>query len=186
MAPYPRSESPKECTVCKHVKPALDFATCAGKLDGLYSHCKPCKSRLYPPRQRNPHFRSGSPKECTVCKHVKPASDFSIDKSTPSGLNGYCKPCSNQHKRLKKYQLQPAEFEAMLEVQGNACAICSGQFTDKRVPHVDHDHNCCPGQKSCGVCVRGLLCSPCNTGIGLLKDDTQRLRQAILYLEGVS
>ena len=184
MAAYPRSELPKECSECKQTKPALDFTTCAGKLDGLYSHCKPCKYRRYPPRQRNPYPRSVVPKECTLCKQVKPALDFHIDKSTPSRLNGYCKPCTTRYQRLNKYQLQPADFEAMLEAQGNACAICSDQFTDKLVACVDHDHNCCPGQYSCGACVRGLLCGHCNRGIGCLRDDPQRLRQAVLYLEG--
>jgi hypothetical protein len=27
---------------------------------------------------------------------------------------------------------------------------------------VDHDHTCCPGEYTCGKCVRGLLCDDCN------------------------
>lgn len=31
--------------------------------------------------------------------------------------------------------------------------------------YVDHDHKCCSGDKSCGKCVRGILCPGCNTGM---------------------
>lgn len=49
---------------------------------------------------------------------------------------------------------------------------------------VDHDHNCCPGSdKSCGKCVRGLLCKKCNTGIGMLGDSVEGLEQAVQYLK---
>jgi hypothetical protein len=29
-------------------------------------------------------------------------------------------------------------------------------------PPVDHDHNCCPGQRSWRKCIRGILCHVCN------------------------
>ena len=32
--------------------------------------------------------------------------------------------------------------------------------------YVDHDHGCCPGESSCGHCVRGVLCVRCNLIIG--------------------
>lgn len=40
---------------------------------------------------------------------------------------------------------------------------------------IDHDHE--TGE------VRGLLCSACNTSIGLLGDDLGRIEAAALYLE---
>jgi hypothetical protein len=36
-------------------------------------------------------------------------------------------------------------------------------------PTIDHDHVCCPGRKSCGACVRGPVCSACNTRLGALE-----------------
>jgi hypothetical protein len=46
----------------------------------------------------------------------------------------------------------------------------------------DHDRSCCPGTGSCGKCVRGLLCNPCNLMIGHAHDEQERLRAAIQYL----
>ena len=32
--------------------------------------------------------------------------------------------------------------------------------------HIDHDHSCCPGSTSCGMCIRSPLCMACNILIG--------------------
>jgi hypothetical protein len=59
------------------------------------------------------------------------------------------------------------------------CAV-SGCLGEPAV--IDHDHACCPGENSCGQCVRALLCIYCNTGIGYFKDEPERLEQAAAYL----
>lgn len=69
--------------------------------------------------------------------------------------------------------------------------ICSSPGCD-RVDRlsIDHDHSCCPyvpdkrGRKvSCGQCVRGLLCSNCNTALGLLGENVSRIEGLLTYLE---
>lgn len=82
--------------------------------------------------------------------------------------------------RLRKHGLLPDEFYKLIEAQGGSCAICPTLEPD----HVDHDHSCCPGPRSCGKCVRGVLCGNCNRGLGQFKDDPDRLRRAVGYLEG--
>jgi hypothetical protein len=75
----------------------------------------------------------------------------------------------------------------MLAAQGGGCAICGATEPGGRGTfHVDHDHGCCAGtnRKTCGSCVRGLLCNGCNIGLGAFADDTTRLAAAIAYLQG--
>jgi hypothetical protein len=57
----------------------------------------------------------------------------------------------------------------MIAAQNHACLLCSVEFTPSNARSgmvVDHDHACCPGIKSCGKCVRGLLCVACNILVG--------------------
>ncbi len=82
------------------------------------------------------------------------------------------------------YRLTPEAYDALLAAQGGGCAICGSTVADlsARSLHVDHDHRCCPGERSCGECVRGLLCRPCNLGIAHFKDDPGALTRAADYL----
>ena len=73
--------------------------------------------------------------------------------------------------RKSKYGISVKEYEAMMESQDGCCAICG----ERRRLGVDHNHKT--------KAVRSLLCSPCNTAIGLFKEDTRRMRAAIEYLE---
>lgn len=68
---------------------------------------------------------------------------------------------------FRLYKLTKDTYECMLVAQGNSCAICNKQFIEPDLtPQVDHDHSCCPAEKTCGNCVRGLLCYRCNSGLG--------------------
>jgi hypothetical protein len=63
------------------------------------------------------------------------------------------------------------QFNEMVAAQGYACAVCRKPFGEGQRICADHDHHCCPKQadataKTCGQCIRGLLCVPCNTNLG--------------------
>lgn len=72
------------------------------------------------------------------------------------------------------------EFREMEREQGGVCAICGEKETRTRRGNlvrlsVDHDHT--TGS------IRGLLCTRCNTAVGLMQDEPELLRKAIEYLE---
>ena len=122
-------------------------------------------------------------KKCSKCKREKGVGLFYKDKSQKSGLNHRCIECEKGHKLEMNYGLTQEQYNEMLESQGGACAICPRTPEENgKALAVDHLHSCCPGEKTCGKCVRGLLCSDCNTGIGFLQDKTELLMNAAAYL----
>ena len=69
-----------------------------------------------------------------------------------------------------RYKMTIEDYESLLISQGGHCALCeSVQGDNKRRMTVDHDHKCCPSQKGCGRCNRGILCANCNRKIGFLE-----------------
>lgn len=86
-----------------------------------------------------------------------------------------------QHRRALQYGLTLTAISEMLVSQGNCCKLCEKPFVDRNF-QIDHDHNCCPGVYACGKCVRGLLCTGCNTSLGQFGDDPDLLLRAANYL----
>jgi len=70
----------------------------------------------------------------------------------------------------RKYGLTLAEYQKMVGKQQHKCKICH----EVKSLVVDHHHE--------SGTVRGLLCSKCNTGLGMFDDDRARLRAAADYV----
>jgi hypothetical protein len=83
----------------------------------------------------------------------------------------------------KTYGLGEYDYGTMYEAQNGVCYICQRANGATRKLSVDHDHKCCSGPTSCGACVRGLLCRPCNDMLGHARDDWQMFARAIRYLQ---
>ena len=74
---------------------------------------------------------------------------------------------SNRKYRISSYGLTHEQFDRLLAAQQHTCGMCHEVFEEGRLIHVDHDHACCREKnRSCGECIRGLLCHTCNIALG--------------------
>ena len=93
--------------------------------------------------------------------------------------------------RLRGHKVPHEMAKRLLDNPG--CEVCGRDIVTKvrdgttgsyrSLLVVDHDHDCCPGSRSCGLCVRGLLCGTCNSAAGMLGDDPDRARALGVYLD---
>ena len=152
-------------------------------------------------------------RKCTKCQQSKDESEFTRHVAKPSGFHSWCKKCNNESQRKwyrknnereilksrtyrqknpiktkntklkQKYGISIEDFNSLLASQNGVCAICSKIDNYKHskgsnTPLLSVDHSHLTGK------IRGLLCGSCNRAIGLLKDSTYLLHNAIKYLEG--
>jgi hypothetical protein len=85
-----------------------------------------------------------------------------------------------------KYNLTAEQYFDLFEKQEGLCAICVNPASPGRLLDVDHDHQCCEGNMSCGDCIRGLLCSSCNGALGFVKDNPDTIMKMMAYLKAYS
>jgi hypothetical protein len=99
-----------------------------------------------------------------------------------------CRICSKENGKvqtIKKYSITIEEFEDKFQSQNGLCCICSIDLStlDKRDIQIDHNHECCDKDGSCGKCVRGIICGECNRGLARFKDSSELIRRAADYLD---
>jgi hypothetical protein len=163
------------------------------------NECRECTRRVNREREArkapksvralNYRLKTDGLKHCVYCEQTKSLDQFPSNNSDRSqGFKGKCLSCTMDGRMKSTYGVDRKQYDAMLAKQGGGCAICGttnpggGRRATKF--YVDHDHSCCPGKTCCGACVRGLLCNGCNLALGIVKDDVERLKKAIHYLEG--
>ena len=88
----------------------------------------------------------------------------------------------NREWALRRYfNMTIADYRELLDKQGGVCAICKSSDpgckgeTNELAFHVDHCHETNK--------IRGLLCGPCNRGLGYFKDNLDSLKNAMEYLK---
>lgn len=156
----------KICRVCGEEKPQSEY-------HGNSAKCKPCQITYALTCDVGTHRR------CRVCGEIKEISKFRKNNKNRGGYAHKCSRCENIAVAKLKYNIDNI-YEY---VSGKSCEICkrpisegSGKFA------IDHDHSCCAGPKTCGNCIRGILCGDCNKGIGYFGDSIAILENALAYL----
>lgn len=112
-------------------------------------------------------FHPNGDSYCSECKTIRQRI---YREKYPDRAKGYYKAAN----RRRNYNLEPEEYNKLLETSGNKCMICGSDPTNKSL-HIDHCHKT-------GI-VRGLLCHHCNTAIGLFKEKKELMLNAIKYLD---
>lgn len=106
-----------------------------------------------------------------ICRMEKVgAIEYHKNITAPIGTAEY----TRERHLMRSYGLSLAGYNNMLAEQNGVCAICKKPEEEVGKLFVDHCHN--SGD------VRGLLCKNCNSGIGMFKDSTTLLSNAIEYL----
>lgn len=173
------------CPDCEQVLPAAAFRPNRANRDGLSAYCAACyrvrdsegyrKRRAALGKTVSPRIDIEGHQRCADCREIKPLAHFDRARSQAGGYNCYCKPCRSRRNRdahfLKQYGLTPQALQQLVDQQDGLCAICR----ERPAAHVDHDH--------LTGAVRGVLCFPCNVGLGQFRDRADILRKAITYLE---
>lgn len=164
-------EEVKECTKCNENLPLSEFHFRKARSQ-YYAHCKGC------------HRGIVSEYAAENADHLKAKSKESYERiksEDPDRLWGY--------RLWHAHGLTVERYHSILEKQGGVCVICGSddpQHSDDRAKKVrfvvDHDHDCCPEARSCGNCIRGLVCHPCNRLMGQAHDDPDILIKAAAYL----
>lgn len=129
-------------------------------------------------------------KTCTSCGENKPEEHFHWHYKNKGIRRASCKTCRNKEelsrqmtpdavaKRKeymlnKNYGITKQEYDEQLKKQNYGCSLCGSKATFRALA-VDHCHT--TGK------VREILCSPCNQGLGLFKDNPELLEKAAEYL----
>jgi hypothetical protein len=152
----------RRCPKCKLVLPFDAFYRSKGEAGGLTTYCKTCCDI------KQVAYRTAHPDKIIAYRRAHPQT-----------------PEYSRRSHLKNtFKMTPQQYEELLAAQGGGCATCGSTSPGRAKKHftVDHDHSCCPGFRSCGKCVRGLLCQDCNTAIGLFKESPEVMMAAAAFI----
>lgn len=110
------------------------------------------------------------------CDHACARAEAAVRKQKARREQGLDTRANKNRALLKLCGITLEQWEAQVEAQENCCAICQADLGERwDDKHTDHSHS--SGR------FRGILCSRCNTAIGLLDEDLERMMAAITYLQ---
>ena len=155
----------KRCSTCREWMPVDRFTPDKGRTDGLANRCRECVGKAIKRWHARPE---NAGKQAEYTRKSRYSTPEARERTARNRLRDRC----------KAYGITVEDHAAMLEAQGGGCAICGTTPEENgRALAIDHDHACCPEQlRSCGKCVRGLLCSACNIAVGYFEQEETRMK----------
>lgn len=140
-------------------------------------------------------------KTCNACGNQKEIELFAKGKAYKDGYKNICKRCHTDYmlnyyeqkndKRdaknkmntkyvasWKRHHLTEEQYNSLLSKFNGKCHVCRKE----NATSIDHDHSCCSQNRSCGKCVRGILCRGCNTALGSLKENNNTISNLLKYI----
>lgn len=114
-------------------------------------------------------------KVCRLCGVEKSISEFYFRKES-GHYRSECKECLSKLSSFRDTGWTPEKYEEAYIKQNGRCAICGCKLNSSRYTRFAGDHDHRTGK------LRGLLCTNCNTALGLFKDSIERLEMAKRYL----
>lgn len=170
----------RQCRVCERYQAIDEFPRIAGHDTARRRVCRPCLNQqtktsraacteAYRAKWLVEDARSVHPtgfKVCRRCQQSKSVFDFARGNGNRDGLQPSCRDCANHYWQMRTFGAVVSDTDR--------CEICGAASTPRRRLGFDHDH--ATGE------VRGVLCSKCNSALGLLGDDPRLIRAAAEYL----
>ena len=96
---------------------------------------------------------------CKQCDKYLPKAEFYVHKNKRTGRetpDSRCNPCRKVGMILRYRGITRKQYDALMEKWNGSCEVCLKACPR---PSIDHDH--ATGE------IRGLLCTACNTALGL-------------------
>lgn len=155
----------KTCSRCGEIKNTNLFGKNKARYDGLSVYCKSCTSGYHKEKgyAKKPENIERQRQYSLARYHAMSEEDKKAQNSSDSKHDQYVR---------RTYNVSSGWYAEQLEKQNGVCAICGLPERSDRRLCVDHDHSCCPGDTSCGKCVRGLLCLTCNKRLAVVENTT--------------
>ncbi len=162
----------KACSKCLLTKKLFEFPRRPETADGRRAECRDCwnayRRARYAAAPERPKAKQRQYREQHIAERRRYSREYMRKRreTTPHLQSGYM--------RQWAYGTDGAELYA---AQDGKCAVCEASLAalPEKQRHLDHCH--ATGK------VRGWLCHHCNTALGHMRDDPERLRAAAEYLE---
>jgi hypothetical protein len=153
--------------------------SCGGKKVPQSELCQQCRG--------NAHTGLLPEEKRRIAAEYQRARRAADPEAARAKARGYNQKNGRRYHIKSKFGITLDDWDRLLVGQSGRCYLCEKPLGAGRTDiHIDHDHACCPGRKSCGKCIRGLACQKCNQGVGQFGDDPQLMRKVADNLEAAN